>query len=62
MIILMKNRRLDKFKKYYTAVCLNCGSKFAFSEDDMGGLYRNMWITCPVWMTQHHSIFAHQMG
>lgn len=48
MIILMKNRRLDKFKKYYTAVCLNCGSKFAFSEDDMGGLYRNMWITCPV--------------
>lgn len=48
MIILMKKRRLDKLKKYYKTICLNCGSKFAFSEDDLEGIYRDTWIKCPV--------------
>lgn len=44
----MKKQRLDKLKRYYKTICLNCGSKFAFSEDDLGGLYRDVWIDCPV--------------
>lgn len=44
----MKKRRLDKLKRYYKTICLNCGSKFAFSEDDLEGIYRDTGIKCPV--------------
>lgn len=48
MIILMKERRETKRKNYYMTICAGCLSKFAFSEDDMDGIYDHESIVCPV--------------